>query len=287
MKTTQLSTIIALIILCSGCGVSKKVFVQYQTEMNNTLSFVNQQIGEIKKNQADMLNTLNNVKSKQLQNEKETKQNISDIDSQMTSINDQITNLNKSNDIIKQKLYDIIVSLNKKTNFEAEFNNYYFIEYEYLTTEERAVFYYLNFARTDPKRFVEKCVMKDKQYNYYYPERKESLIETLKEMEPVGEILPDKDLYLMAYCYAKKGGELGIRGHDRSQTGCEKGYYGECCSYGHQSGLEIVMQLLVDPGENNAALGHRKMCLGKSYSKLGVSIQPHKEHSFHAVLDFK
>ena len=87
MRSIHLSIIIALVTLCFGCGVSKKVFVQYQTEMNSTLFSVNQQISEIKRNQADMLKTLNNVKK----NEEITKQNISYLTEQITSINDEIS----------------------------------------------------------------------------------------------------------------------------------------------------------------------------------------------------
>jgi len=116
MKSIRLSTIIALLMLCSGCGVSKKTFELYQTEIKNTLSTVNQQVGEIKKNQADMLNSLNNVKSKQLQDEEVTKRNISDLTSQITSVKDKISVLNESKDSIEKIIENIVTSQNNKTD---------------------------------------------------------------------------------------------------------------------------------------------------------------------------
>lgn len=61
----------------------------------------------------------------------------------------------------------------------------------------------------------------------------------------------------------------------------------ECCDYGGcYGGLEIIMSLLIDAGENNAALGHRRICLDSSYHYLGVAIRNHKEYGKNAVLDF-
>ena len=49
------------------------------------------------------------------------------------------------------------------------------------------------------------------------------------------------------------------------------------------SGLEIVIQLLIDQGVSS--LGHRYICLG-TYARVGVSIKPHKSYGTNCVLDF-
>jgi hypothetical protein len=162
----------------------------------------------------------------------------------------------------------------------------------YLTREEKDVFYYLNLSRINPPLFARTYAAGydgDKGWlkGYAWDERKASLIAELSEMEPLAIIEPDRELYEMALCFAYEGGRLGLGGHDRSQTGCSGGYNAECCHYGGaQNGLSIVMSLLIDAGENNSALGHRRICLG-NYAKMGVAIQPHKDYKFNAVLDFK
>jgi hypothetical protein len=162
----------------------------------------------------------------------------------------------------------------------------------YLTQEEKDVFYYLNLSRINPPLFAQTYVTGYDGDNgwtkgYAWDERKASLIVELSELEPLAIIEPDSDLYDMAYCFAYEGGRLGVSGHDRSPTSCSGGYNAECCQYGGaKNGLSIVMSLLIDDGENNGELGHRRICLG-NYAKMGVAIQPHKTYKFNAVLDFK
>ena len=73
----------------------------------------------------------------------------------------------------------------------------------------------------------------------------------------------------------------------RSQTSCgDRGRSAECCQYGGgKNGLSIVMSFLIDAGEGNAALGHRRICLNNSYKKMGVSIEDHTRYQFNAVLN--
>jgi hypothetical protein len=74
-------------------------------------------------------------------------------------------------------------------------------------------------------------------------------------------------------------------GHERKtqDSKLKKHYYGECCDYGHNDALEIVLSLLIDEGI--PSLGHRDVCLS-NYVKLGVAIQPHKRYGTNTVLDF-
>lgn len=162
----------------------------------------------------------------------------------------------------------------------------------YLSPEEKEVFYYLNLARIDPPLFAQTYAS---GYNgdpgwvngYAFEQRKRSLINTLNKMEPLKPLHPDELLYQEAYCFASKGGKLGLQGHNRKKTGCSQNYNAECCQYGGaRNGLSIVMALLIDAGENNGGLEHRKICLSPEYTKMGVSIEPHKTMKFNAILDF-
>jgi hypothetical protein len=162
----------------------------------------------------------------------------------------------------------------------------------YLSDEERDVFYYLNLARINPPLFAETYAAGyegDSGWTkgYAWDERKQSLIEELKAMEPRSVIVPDTAMRELASCFAYEGGRRGIVGHNRNGTGCTAGYSAECCQYGGaQNGLSIIMSLLIDAGENNAALGHRSICLRDENYGMGAAIRSHTEYKFNAVLDF-
>ena len=163
----------------------------------------------------------------------------------------------------------------------------------YLTKEEKEIYYYLNIVRLNPPLFAQTYASGYEGDNgwgrgYAWEERKRTLIETLSDMEPLGLIVPDEELFETAHCFAYEGGKLGITGHDRSQTSCISDYHAECCQFGGgKNGLSIIMSFLIDAGENNAELGHRRILLDSRYDKLGASIQPHKTYVFVAVLDLK
>ena len=156
----------------------------------------------------------------------------------------------------------------------------------YLTTVEKECIMYINLCRLYPKDFV-----KNELINYYGTEKygdyikdskyRESLINLLNTMEPLSELYFNMDAYMNAKCFAKEQGEAGTIGHTR--INCEKGNYAECCSYGMDTSKDIVMQLLID--HNVPSLGHRINCLNKNYTKIGVSVQPHKKWETCAVID--
>lgn len=159
----------------------------------------------------------------------------------------------------------------------------------YYTQQEKLLFYYINLARTQPKYFAD-SVLKPYQgakgFDNRWLEKStyvKSLYEHLKKMKPLNALLPDKQLFTYATCFAKEAGKLGIIGHDRKGTTCTFAF-AECCSYGYQYALDIVLQLLIDDGIES--LGHRLICLG-NYTHMGVSIQPHKDYKQNAVLNFK
>jgi uncharacterized protein YkwD len=161
---------------------------------------------------------------------------------------------------------------------------------DYLNEEEKSLIHILNLARTNPPLFANTVITKyvntsDKKYllnNKYLI----SLLATMKNLKAAGILAPDKKCFTSASCHAQTSGLSGYVGHDRKNNKCEKAsyYFGECCDYGHDKALDILMALLID--ENVATLGHRKICLDPSYKTLGISIQPHKIYRYNAVLDF-
>ena len=112
----------------------------------------------------------------------------------------------------------------------------------------------------------------------------QSLSKKLLSMTAINPLYPNKDLWLLAKCHAIKSGKRGLLGHKR--FGCQELDFNqsECCSYGLQFAIDIVIQLLID--HNIDDLGHRKIILDPRQNFLGVSIKEHREYRYNAVLDF-
>lgn len=156
-----------------------------------------------------------------------------------------------------------------------------------LTPVEKETILYINLCRLYPKDFLKYEVV-----NYYGSEKyenylknstyRESLMKLLSTMQPVNALYFDLDTYTGAKCFAKEQGEAGTIGHSRKT--CKADYDAECCSYGMDTGRDIAMQLLID--DDVPSLGHRLICLDKAYTKVGVSLQPHKKWDVVAVLNF-
>ncbi len=161
---------------------------------------------------------------------------------------------------------------------------------EYLTTNEKTTIYILNLARQYPQLFLQTVVLsypefsaaeKLRQSGYY-----KSLLPFLRQKTPVAILYPDQLLFESALCHAQSSGQTGYVGHNRRNRTCKdiERFRGECCDYGSDDPLTIVMDLLIDEGVPD--LGHR-MILFNPYSKVGVSIQPHKKYRWNAVLDLE
>jgi uncharacterized protein YkwD len=156
----------------------------------------------------------------------------------------------------------------------------------FATREEKNAYHYLNYARTKPKEFCERFVVPHWDKNNSY---ENSLVQTMRTMMPVPPIFPEFKLFQSALCHARTSGKTGYTGHDRQKdprTGskCNRFFMGECCSYGYDDGLGIILQLLID--NQVPSLGHREICLSEIYSEVGISIQPHERYGFNCVLDF-
>lgn len=156
----------------------------------------------------------------------------------------------------------------------------------YLTEAEREAILYINLARLYPKQFAELEVEKyygPSKYGDYLKESqwRTSLIIDLQNREPIHALEFDATLYQDAKCFSKEMGEAGTIGHERKK--CKKNNYAECCSYGMDTGKDIALQWLID--HNVESLGHRKICMDVSYSKIGISVHVHKKWQTCAVAE--
>lgn len=209
-------------------------------------------------------------------------------DKTISNYTEAVTESNKTLDIkpYQQEFQEVVSEWkNSKYNIAHTAQNT-----DYLTENEKLVYYYLNLARLNPSLFAETFLIKYTKWNSYEDLSLSdyytgSLYKTMKNMKPVGVLFPQKDLFESAKCHAVSSGKAGYVGHTRlSNSNCQSKFSGECCSYGQFDALEIVMQLLIDSGV--PSLGHRKICLSSNYKTLGVSVQPHKIYRFNSVLDF-
>lgn len=155
-----------------------------------------------------------------------------------------------------------------------------------LSDLEKGVFYYLNLARTAPKTFAQQYVKDYKGEGYHFDERKESLYQQLMSMQPIHRLTPAQALIDLAVCFATQAGKAGIVGHSRRGTTCKSDFKGECCSYGNLTALAHVVELLIDAGEGNGSLGHRKIMLDPVYHTMGCAEREHKTYEKNLVLDF-
>ena len=178
--------------------------------------------------------------------------------------------------------------------FSAEWNQPRFLKCNtaanvpYLSAKEKEIIYILNLMRTDPKLFNRTVVRQFPDSsgdtyllnNDYY----KSLVETLGKTDPLPLLKPDKLCFESAKCHAQSAGAAGYVGHDRLTGECrtKKNFGGECCQYGFDDPLEIIMSLMIDEGV--PSLGHREILL-MSFNKIGVSLQPHTSYGSNTVLD--
>ncbi len=159
---------------------------------------------------------------------------------------------------------------------------------KYLTKIERDIIHVINLMRLDPPGFAEKVVKSypellgnpEKRKSSYY----QSLLKDLAAASPLPPLKPDEALFVAARCHAIQSGITGYVGHQRSKS-CDGTliYHAECCQYGWNDALHVVMSLLID--ENIPNLGHRKILL-TGFTHIGVGTRPHKSYGINTVLDF-
>jgi uncharacterized protein YkwD len=61
-------------------------------------------------------------------------------------------------------------------------------------------------------------------------------------------------------------------------------WYGENCSYGEDTPIGVVIQLLVDEGVRD--LGHRKNILSYEFKRIGIGYAKHTRYGINCVQEF-
>ncbi len=163
---------------------------------------------------------------------------------------------------------------------------------DFLTDEEKDVIFLTNLVRFDGALFMRTFLQAhtpNDPSNYYIS----SLYNTLPSVRNLSMLTPHQCLSATAAYHANDMGRTGGIGHDSSDgTPCfdrvrrcgSRFHLGENCSYGYNSAVDIVMQLLID--QDVPSLGHRENILGPVFNTLGVAIRPHAVHKYNCVMDF-
>ncbi len=149
---------------------------------------------------------------------------------------------------------------------------------DYLNNTEKEAITILNLARLYPKKFIEyelKNFHGTPKYGDYLKDSKYkvSLVKAMNKMTSLPALTPDVRMTKNAKCFAFESGKNGYKGHKRKN--CKKENYAECCSYGMETGKEIILQLLID--HNVSSLGHRRICFSNRYTKIGIGVAQHKK----------
>lgn len=152
--------------------------------------------------------------------------------------------------------------------------------YTYLSSKERDVIKYINMARLYPRWFIRIAGL-----NNPVTRNERTLLSEMKKMNAFKiKLVPDSEMYKDAYCHATYVGSKGLVTHTRS-AGCKPNYGAECIEFSNADAIQIVKNLLIDEGVES--LGHRKIILYSSASRIAVSVQPHIVYGYATVVDFK
>lgn len=166
---------------------------------------------------------------------------------------------------------------------------------ESLSFQEKKVIFYINLARINGKLFVD-TYLKDYMEDVRIPKNKyyRSLINTLKEQNPLPPLLPQEDLIKESIKHAKEMGRTGKKGHrsanqksfDERMKKFRLKYkkIKENNQYGYPDALSIVIDLLID--DDKESLIHRKTLLHKNLKYIGVGIRAHKKYQINTSLLF-
>ena len=151
----------------------------------------------------------------------------------------------------------------------------------YLSQVEKDVILYNNLARMYPAKFASIELRGQRESGYLTSLRNE-----LNSMSALHPLTVHRASVNDARCWAVESGKRGITGHNR--VGCDRheaGHaWGENCSYGKNTGRDIILQLLIDEGISN--LGHRRNCLSRTFRSVGVGYATHTAYRFCCVMDF-
>jgi uncharacterized protein YkwD len=163
--------------------------------------------------------------------------------------------------------------------------------FAYYSDEEKKVVFFMNLARLDGNLFAETLldayVASNGTENSSYLR---SLYRDLRNVKGLPVLIPEEDLTSIAQGHATKSGRTGHVGHKDFEKrfepfmGSPYSNVGENASYGHASGIDIVITLLIDEGVKN--VGHRVNILNPEFNSVGVAIREHKRYRVNCVIDF-
>ena len=163
-----------------------------------------------------------------------------------------------------------------------------------LSEEEQAVIDEINFARTQPKKYVTErlspSVLDVSKKTESYIAALDEVVDRMNRMKtPLPELTKADGLNKCAAEWVKISGPEGYVGHEstiskRFKKYCSYASLGENCSYGYPTAKEIVITLLVDDGVEDR--GHRNNILSSYYKNVGVAIGSHKKYKTMCCIDF-
>lgn len=167
-------------------------------------------------------------------------------------------------------------------------------EIGYLSSEEKAVVFYINLVRVNPRLFAQTYL---KNYLDTAPIKKteylQSLMKELQNLKSLSPLEPQFDLFDVAKKHAIEMGNQGKTGHvslsgesyESRALELSKRYEKamENCQYGYSDGLSIVIDLLID--EEIPDLSHRKSLLNSEVKYIGAAIRKHKVYRFNCVIE--
>ena len=117
-----------VVLLFSSCITTKK-FELYQSEVSKSMS-------ELKKDMALGLDSLNNRLQNEQIEQKRAKQTIDNLNNRIIDLNSEISNLKKENQVILQKITDLIQIAKRHDFTPEEAEKVYFISREYLRIKQ-------------------------------------------------------------------------------------------------------------------------------------------------------
>jgi hypothetical protein len=162
--------------------------------------------------------------------------------------------------------------------------------HDYLSPQEKLQYIFINKMRTNPKLFANQYLIHLIENGSSYKEVYDKLVFS----SPFKMLKPNKSLYLAAFDHAVDLGENGSTGHlstngndlrtRLAKYSLNPTYFGENCSYGIKDPLNIIIQLLVDDG--NQSRSNRSNLLNEGYNQVGISFHPHISYKWNCVQVF-
>ena len=173
---------------------------------------------------------------------------------------------------------------------------------------KKEVIYETNRIRTNPKAYIpilEKYLENFDDNILTRPDKNECIetqegpkaykeaIEFLKNQKPINEIEFDEEASKVAEEYAKKLSNSGEDDQGEDETHIEERVekyldydfaISECIDFGGSTGIEVIVNLLVDDGVKLRT--HRENLFSNKFQYYGVAVASHPEYDYCTVIDY-